>query len=74
MRVKSCIDFQAWLPMPFLYRCERLFGPTSLLSLAGDGVLERILLPIVKYSLAIKRQKPRREERPRMSDNTLSPA
>jgi hypothetical protein len=34
--------------------------------------LERILLPMVKYSVEIERQKPRRSERPRMSDNALS--
>ena len=40
--------------------------------IAGDRVLERILLPIVSYILIIKREKPRRSERPRMSSNTLS--
>jgi hypothetical protein len=44
-----------------------------ILLLTGDGVFERILLLIVKYILNIKRQKPRREERPRMSEYTLSP-
>jgi hypothetical protein len=35
-----------------------------------EGVFGRVLSPIVKY---IKRKKPGREERPRMSENTLSP-
>jgi hypothetical protein len=43
-------------------------------SLTGDRVFERFFLPIVKYGIIkIKRQKPRREERPRMRSNTLSP-
>jgi hypothetical protein len=37
-----------------------------------DRVLERIFLPIVMQYVEIKRQKPRREGRPRMSENTLS--
>jgi len=40
---------------------------------AGERIFERILLPIVDYIVEIKRQKPRREERPGMSANILSP-
>jgi hypothetical protein len=39
----------------------------------GERAFERIILPIVIWILNTKRQNPRREERPRMRGNALSP-
>jgi hypothetical protein len=47
---------------------------TDLAMIGGDGVLERILFPIVEYSMIIKREKPSEVGRPRMSSSILSPA
>ncbi len=65
---------------PLSERCINPDYSQNLWTIAGDRVLERFLLSIVKYIMIIKRQKP--SEAPKaspkafggMSGNTLSPA